>query len=361
MSTFFFAVQEAGEDPHDKGAEPFSASKTSNWVARAGGLPTYIQHVAHALVENGHPESQAIGMAVGVVKNWSEGKGGVHKAIKAAAGKAIAEWEAKKGASHAKVSESAYVGMARGAQVEEAYFVIRDMGSALGGAAIAEMLEEARLYGADALDDFTRLVAESAALVEAAPNWMLPVAATRPGFRPVKPETVKATSAATASSSSVRRAPKGVSNGGQFIGSGSSGREVTAVQRRLGVSETGTFGGRTKSRVERFQQKHGLQVDGIVGAQTVAALRGQNGAKNVAPGALSKNDRRYLRRYTGRTGTGGSRAVSERRVLPKAGSSTPRPAAAKLGSAGRVPGGSSGPKSSIISSGGGTGRGGIVV
>lgn len=375
--SFFMAgpIQEAGEDPHDKGAKPFSKSTDSNWVARAGGLPTYIQHVAHALVKNGHDESKAIGMAVGVVKNWSEGKGGVHKAIKAAAAKAMAEWEAKKGASHAKVSESAFVGMSQMAQVEEAYFVMLDVGSALGGDAIAEMLTEARLYGADALDDFTLLVAESAALMEATPNWMLPVAATRPGFRPVKPEKTKKSSSSSYSAYGHKRAPKGTPGGGQFITTGSSGKEVSAVQRRLGISETGTFGGKTKKRVEQFQTRHGLQVDGVIGKQTVAALRGNKNASSVSTGSLTKHDRRYLRRYTARTSAGNSRAVSERRVFPKAGSSssTPKTAASKLGSASKVPGGASGPKSSIISGSSGgttaprrmsrprTGRSGIIV
>jgi hypothetical protein len=31
--------------------EPWSKSKTSNWVARAGGLPDYIQHISHDLHE----------------------------------------------------------------------------------------------------------------------------------------------------------------------------------------------------------------------------------------------------------------------------------------------------------------------
>ena len=53
-------LEEAGEDPHDKGKQPFSASKTSNWVARAGGLPPYFQHVAHALQKKGLTESEAI-------------------------------------------------------------------------------------------------------------------------------------------------------------------------------------------------------------------------------------------------------------------------------------------------------------
>lgn len=367
--TFFFAeIQEAGEDPHDKGAKPFSDSKTSNWVARAGGLPTYIQHVAHALVKNGHDESKAIGMAVGVVKNWSEGKGGVHKAIKAAAAKAMAEWEAKKGASHA-VSESAYVGMTQLARAEEAYFVVIDVGSAIGGAALAEILDEARTTPVEELGEFERLVAESAALVEATPNWMLPVAATRPGFKPVKPEKPKSSIYSYAH----KRAPKGTPGGGQFITTGSNGKEVSAIQRRLGISETGTYGGKTKKRVEQFQTRHGLQVDGVIGKQTIAALRGNKNAASVETGALTKHDRRYLRRYTARTGVSNPRAVSERRVVPKAGSSSARtPAAAKLGSASKVPGGASGPRSSIISSSGGTtaprrtsrprtGRGGVIV
>lgn len=95
-------VEKAGNNPHDHPKEPFSESKTSNWVARVGGLPPYIQHVAHALVDSGHPESKAISMAVGIVRNWSEGKGKVGKPVQAAAAKAIAEWEAKKAKAKVK-------------------------------------------------------------------------------------------------------------------------------------------------------------------------------------------------------------------------------------------------------------------
>lgn len=89
-------------EAHDKGAEPFSTSKTSNWVARAGGLPHYIQHIAHDLMEKrGMPESKAIAMAVGIVKRWARGGGNVKPDTRAAAAKAVAEWEAKRAKAHA--------------------------------------------------------------------------------------------------------------------------------------------------------------------------------------------------------------------------------------------------------------------
>lgn len=434
LTSFF--LQEAGENPHDKGARPFSASKTSNWVARAGGLPHYIQHVAHALVKNGHDTSKAISMAVGIVRNWAEGKGHVHPAIKAAAAKAIAEWEAKRGAAHAtsaaksvaKVGED-WSDLTPVRRVEEAYFVLLDVGSGLGGERLGEMLAEAKLSSKarDALaasdfaipgkraypihdesharnalaraagkpeeatvkaavkkrypkigkaeeearerGEFELLVAEAAALIEAAPKWMLPIAATRPGFKPLKPEKKKGSST---NSEFNRLHPRGTgAQGGRFVRKGSSGAEVSAVQRRLGISETGTYGGHTIKRVERFQKNHGLQVDGVVGTQTVAALRGQAGAKKVAPGALTKGDRRYLRRYTRRTSpsSGGSSTMRPPRSTGGGSSSSPRAGYAKSG----VPGGASGPSSTIIHAGtGSTGsmrrkkrtgyaRGGVVV
>lgn len=88
-------LAEAGTNP-----EPFSRSKTSNWVARAGGLPTYIQHVAHDIME-GDPaktESQAIAIAI------SQAKKNAAKGNKQAAA-AVAQWERMKG--KAKVSEAA--------------------------------------------------------------------------------------------------------------------------------------------------------------------------------------------------------------------------------------------------------------
>lgn len=82
--------------------EPFSTSKTSNWVARKGGLPPYVQHIAHDIEGTGKPpktESEAIRLAIGIVENppkaWDA-------TAKAAAAKAAAEWRAKRGATGAK-------------------------------------------------------------------------------------------------------------------------------------------------------------------------------------------------------------------------------------------------------------------
>lgn len=63
------------------------------WHHKGWQLPAYIQHVANDLIEKGHPESEAVHMAVGIVKNWAEGKGHTDPGTKAAATKAIAEWE----------------------------------------------------------------------------------------------------------------------------------------------------------------------------------------------------------------------------------------------------------------------------
>ena len=86
--------------------EPFGSPSGPGLFHHKGlQLPAYVQHVAHHLVALGHPESQAIRMAIGVVKDWAagrtpNGKGQVHPDVQAAASKAVAEWEAAKGAAH---------------------------------------------------------------------------------------------------------------------------------------------------------------------------------------------------------------------------------------------------------------------
>ncbi len=74
--------------------------------------------------------------------------------------------------------------------------------------------------------------------------------------------------------------------GGKWIGKGASGAAVTAVQARLGggLATDSQFGPKTEAAVRKYQKEHKLKVDGLVGAQTAAALLGQ-GAKK--PGALT--------------------------------------------------------------------------
>lgn len=74
------------------------------WKDKSAQLPAYIQSVAHAMEAAGHSESEAVEMAVGIVKGWAAGRaahGHVHPDVQAAAAKAIAEWDALK-ASHNK-------------------------------------------------------------------------------------------------------------------------------------------------------------------------------------------------------------------------------------------------------------------
>lgn len=73
------------------------------WHHKGLQLPPYIQHVANDLRGQGHDESTAVEMAVGIVRNWAEGHDGhgnrVHPDVQAAAAKNVAQWEALKAGS----------------------------------------------------------------------------------------------------------------------------------------------------------------------------------------------------------------------------------------------------------------------
>jgi hypothetical protein len=97
--------------------EPFGTPAGPGlWKVKMLELPAYIQHIAHALLRGGRAadESQAIQMAVGIVKKWAAGipTGGgathkhVHPDVQAAAAKAVAEWEAKRAIAHASHNHS---------------------------------------------------------------------------------------------------------------------------------------------------------------------------------------------------------------------------------------------------------------
>jgi peptidoglycan hydrolase-like protein with peptidoglycan-binding domain len=84
---------------------PNKPGKT-NWVEKAGGLPTYIRHIAEDIAaKHGGDVSRAIAIAVGQVKNWCHGHGGnVTAKTRAKACAALAEWDAKRAKS--KLSEA---------------------------------------------------------------------------------------------------------------------------------------------------------------------------------------------------------------------------------------------------------------
>lgn len=57
------------------------------------------------------------------------------------------------------------------------------------------------------------------------------------------------------------------------IGAGSSGEEVTNIQKALGIQADGQFGAQTQAAVMDFQIRQGLkEVDGVVGKETATAL-----------------------------------------------------------------------------------------
>ena len=60
------------------------------------------------------------------------------------------------------------------------------------------------------------------------------------------------------------------------------GEPVKDVQRALGVHPDGFYGPNTKNAVQVFQRKRGLAVDGVVGPETWAALKGSKPAKKPA-------------------------------------------------------------------------------
>lgn len=100
---------------------------------------------------------------------------------------------------------------------------------------------------------------------------------------------------------------------------GASGATVTEIQTRLknwgyySGEVDGVFGSATEKAVKYFQQKNGLTADGVVGAQTLAAL-GINGGGGDSPGGTQSGDLYLLARvisaeargepYTGQVAVG---------------------------------------------------------
>lgn len=81
---------------------------------------------------------------------------------------------------------------------------------------------------------------------------------------------------------------------------GSKGDEVAAVQKRLKQwgyydgAVDGVFGAATERAVRLFQKKNGLQVDGVIGPKTAAAIGITLSGSSVSTGAGAANGDVYL-------------------------------------------------------------------
>jgi hypothetical protein len=63
---------------------------------------------------------------------------------------------------------------------------------------------------------------------------------------------------------------------------GSKGQEVKELQQALGLTPSGEFDAATLKAVKAYQSKKGLMVDGLVGKQTLGAIRAQNATTDLA-------------------------------------------------------------------------------
>ncbi|AWY07328.1 hypothetical protein SEA_JACKIEB_8 [Streptomyces phage JackieB] len=69
-------------------------------------LPGFVREVARALMRNGKSKSNAIQIAIGQIKKWAAGGGGVNADTQAKAARALAQWEAAKAKAHATPNKS---------------------------------------------------------------------------------------------------------------------------------------------------------------------------------------------------------------------------------------------------------------
>jgi hypothetical protein len=265
----------------------------SNWVEKAGGLPDLIKRVAkHLVSEEKYTESRAIATAANTVEKVCAtgrtfgGKTEVSKKYRDACCAAAAEWKAKAGKSRLReavaikrdedpeIPEDVFERMAESAGARLRLLEARSLPTTGPGARFDQLLVEATA---------TRRPASSAARAEQRGK--------RDGHaRDGEFETKHP------------RSRKGARTGGEFVKSGAAGAPVQAVQSAVGAKIDGAFGDLTKKAVMEYQRKHGLTVDGVVGHQTAAAIRGNKDAANVKVGTLSSADRHYL-------GTHGSRVA----------------------------------------------------
>ena len=75
----------------------------NNWIEQEGGLPEYICEVARSIHnKRGKSISNAIQIAIGVIKNWAHGRGDVNADTRAKASAALAQWTKMKASAKGK-------------------------------------------------------------------------------------------------------------------------------------------------------------------------------------------------------------------------------------------------------------------
>lgn len=109
------------------------------------------------------------------------------------------------------------------------------------------------------------------------------------------------------------RAGKGTPAGGQFVRANSSGRLARAVRKKLPGKNSQNF----EKAVRRYQRKNGLQVDGVVGKQTAAALLGHQNASMVNVGRITSHQTHRLLSVLGQKRSNRPRSSTPRSSLPR--------------------------------------------
>jgi murein L,D-transpeptidase YcbB/YkuD len=297
----------------------------TNWWEKVGGLPELVTRVAkHLVSERGKSESTAIATAISQIRKVCAtgmtfgGKVPVKASTKAEYCKAAAEIEAKRAAAKARsavkegeftVDDAASIAFSALGKLS---VIAEELGSDVVLATIRggrDRLAEAEGAAATVAEEIIVLNAlievfrpneetfESLQEEELKEAFTIPTLSKlrsevksnrRADNRKSKSSTSKSSS--TSTSTGIKRAPKGQTNGGQFISTSGSHPITQGVRKKLGLNPGATHL-KTKSAIEQFQQKHGLEVDGIIGRQTATFLL--NG-KKVGVGSVSSNLRTRL-------------------------------------------------------------------
>lgn len=78
---------------------------------------------------------------------------------------------------------------------------------------------------------------------------------------------------------------------------GSKGQDVRELQQALSLKISGVFDDATLKAVKAYQSKRGLMVDGLVGAQTLGAIRAENATTDLGEKVYSPVDGLFVHKH----------------------------------------------------------------